>query len=310
MRIASLLASATEIVCVLGLEDDLVAISHECDHPPEVLDRPRISRPRFDPDGLSGGEIDAVVRESMAMHGNVYILDEPALREVAPDLILTQAVCDVCAVPTSLAHEAARSLDGATVLSLDAHTVDGIFSTIIRVGEATGTTARAERVVAGLRARVAAVRDRVAHAVRPSVLALEWLDPVFTPGHWGPEMVESAGGANLLGTVGERSKTVTWDLLEACDPDVLLVMPCGYGLDRSIQEADAHADRIRAVAPRAVETERAFVLDGSSYFNRSGPRVVDGIEILGAVLHPECFPAVDLTGRAARWLCPSGPSRP
>ena len=155
MRIASLLASATEIVCVLGLEDDLVAISHECDHPPEVLDRPRISRPRFDPDGLSGGEIDAAVRESMAMHGNVYILDEPALREVAPDLILTQAVCDVCAVPTSLACEAARSLDGATVLSLDAHTVDGIFSTIIRVGEATGTTARAERVVAGLRARVA-----------------------------------------------------------------------------------------------------------------------------------------------------------
>jgi iron complex transport system substrate-binding protein len=302
MRIASLLASATEIVCALGLDDALVAISHECDYPARILDRPRVSRPRFDPDGLSSGAIDAAVRATLARDGSVYALDEPALRAVAPDLILTQAVCDVCAVPTSLAEQGVRALGGrARVLSLDAHGVEGILDTIRQVGEAAGAADRAHAVVAALQARLDAVRSRVARLRRPRTLVLEWLAPVFVPGHWGPEMVALAGGESLAGTARERSRQLAWADLDRLDPDVLVIPPCGYGLAQARAEADAHRERLMAVAPRAVADGRAWVADGSAYFNRSGPRVVDGVEILAAILHPEVFPEVDLTGRAERW---------
>ncbi|MDH3495153.1 MAG: ABC transporter substrate-binding protein [Gemmatimonadota bacterium] len=302
MRIASLLASATEIVCALDLEDRLVAISHECDHPPHVLDRPRVSRPRFDPVGLDSAAIDRAVREAMAEHGSVYVMDTERLHRVAPDLLLTQGVCEVCAVPPSLAHQAAQALGGrARVLSLDAHTVDGILASIESVAAAAAVPERADRVVARLRARIAAVRQQVAGAPRPRVLAVEWLEPPFAPGHWGPEMVTLAGGLNLVGAVGARSQEVSWAALADLDPDVLLIMPCGYGLAAARTEADRHAERLRAVAPRAVRAGRAWVLDGSAYFNRSGPRVVDGVEILGRVLHPDRCPDVPLEGRAAVW---------
>ncbi len=303
MRIASLLASATEMVCALGLEDRLVAISHECDYPPEVLDRPRVSRPRFDPARMSSGAIDAAVREAMAAHGSVYELDAEALRKAAPDLILTQEVCEVCAVPTSLAHQAARALGTSPrVLSLDSHTIADIMRSIEQVAEAAGVKDGGQAVVHGIVERLESVRGRVAGRPRPRVLAVEWLEPPFVPGHWCPEMVELAGGENLFGTAGQRSQVVEWDTLNSADPDVLIVMPCGYGLDSSRAEADKHADRLRAVAPRAIETGRAWVVDASSYFNRSGPRVVDGVEILGATLHPDLFPDVRLEGRAERWL--------
>ena len=304
MRIASLLASATETVCALGLEDALVAISHECDYPPHVLDRPRVSRPRFDPAGLASGEIDAAVRQALALHGSVYALDEDVLREAAPDLILTQAVCEVCAVPTSLAQRAAQALGGrATVLSLDAHTVDGILSTVEQVGRAAGVEARARDVAGRLRGRIAQVTRRVAGRARPKVLALEWLDPVFVPGHWGPEMITLAGGENLAGAAGKRSQQLAWSAVSGLDPDVLLVLPCGYDLAHARAEADGHEERLRALAPRAVRDGRAWVVDGSAYFNRSGPRVVDGIEILARILHPDAVPEVELAGRAERWAC-------
>jgi iron complex transport system substrate-binding protein len=302
MRIASLLASATETVCALGLDQALVAISHECDHPPHVLDRPRVSRPRFDPAGKSSGEIDDAVRAALARHGSVYALDEARLREVAPDLILTQGICEVCAVPTSLAHRAARALDGrATVLSLDAHTVEGILETVEQVGRAAGAEVVAQDLIRGLRARIARVEERVAGRPRPRVLALEWLDPVFVPGHWGPEMVALAGGANLAGAAGQRSQQVPWDAVRGLDPDVLLILPCGYDLARARAEARAHRDRLLALAPRAIREGRAWVVDGSAYFNRSGPRVVDGIEILAALCHPGVVSDVTLEGRAERW---------
>jgi iron complex transport system substrate-binding protein len=302
MRIASLLASATEIVCALGLEDALVAISHECDYPARILDRPRVSRPRFDPAGLSSGAIDAAVRATIARDGRVYVLDEPALRAAAPDLILAQAVCDVCAVPTSLAREAARALGGPVrVLSLDAHDVGGILDTIRQVGDAAGAADRARVAVLALQDRLDAVRGRVARAPRPRTLVLEWLDPVFVPGHWGPEMVALAGGKNLAGAVHERSRQLTWTHLQELDPAVLVIAPCGYGLDGALGEADRYRKQLMAVAPRAIRSGRAWAVDGSSYVNRSGPRVVDGVEILAAILHPEAFPDVDLTGRAAPW---------
>ena len=306
MRIASLLASATEIVVALGLDDQLVAISHECDYPPSVLNRPRVSRPRFDSNGLSAGAIDAAVRDAMAEHGSVYELDANRLRDAKPDLILTQAVCEVCAVPTSLAVEAARALDGdPTVLSMDSHTMDDIFDSVIAVGAATGTDELARQVVAGFRGRIDAVQRAVEGRDPVSVLAIEWLDPPFLPGHWTPEMVESAGGTVIGSSSGVPSKQTDWGAIEASDPDVLVIMPCGYGLEASVRESQGYLDELRRVAGRAIGAGRAFVVDGSAYFNRSGPRMVDGVEILGAILHPEVFPEYDLTGKAAALPQPS-----
>jgi len=301
MRIASFLASGTEIVAALGQADAIVGISHECDWPPEVLDRPRLSRPRFEPAGLTSREIDRAVRQAMLDHGSVYALDADHLERLAPDLVLTQAVCEVCAVPTPGVVEEVRSRGmPARVESLDAHTIDEILATVLQVGEAAGVSERAGELVAALRGRLAAIREAVAGAPRPRVLALEWLDPPFLPGHWVPEMITLAGGENLLGEAGRHSVQVTWPDLEGFDPDVLLLMPCGYGLDASGADADRHAERLRAVAPRAIDEGNAFVVDGSAYLNRSGPRVVDGVEMLAGLLQPGrvAFPAND---RARRW---------
>lgn len=303
IRIASLLASGTEIACALGLGDRLVGISHECDYPPEVLDRPRLSRPRFDPTRLTSGAIDAEVRRAMREQGSVYVVDADRLAAVRPDLILTQAVCDVCAVPTASAREAAASLGyEPTIVSLDSHNLEGIFCSILDVGRAAGVADRAEAVVAQLQRRLEVVGERVAYRPEPRVLALEWLDPPFVPGHWVPEMVEEAGGRNIAGTAGGRSYEVTWSELEELAPDILIVMPCGFGLEAGRADAFRHAQQLRSVAPEAFEAQRVYVVDASSYFNRSGPRVVDGTEILAAILHPEIFPQANLVGRAARWF--------
>ncbi len=306
MRIASLLASATEIASALGLGDNVVAISHECDYPDEILDRPRITRPRFDPEGLASGEVDAAVRRAMETSGSVYEIDEEGSRGARPDLVLTQAVCDVCAVPASDAQSAVARLESTPrVLSLDAHTIEEIFATILQVGEATGAEAAAARYVDGLRRRLESVRQRVADRPRPRLLAVEWLDPPFIPGHWVPEMVEIAGGVNLRGTTGQRSVEVAWDDLSGLDPDALLVMPCGYKLEAARRDADRYAAQLTQIAPRAIDSGQAFVVDASSYFNRSGPRIVDGVEILAALLHPDLFPDAQLPGRGARWQLPS-----
>jgi iron complex transport system substrate-binding protein len=290
-RIVSLLASGTEILVALGLEDRLVAISHECDFPPRVLDRPRVSRPRFDPGGLSSGELDAAVRTALAEHGSVYALDDDALARLAPGLILAQAVCEVCAVPTLSVHEVVqeRSMD-ARVLSLDAHTLDDILHSIVAVGEAAAVPERAARLVEQLRWRIDAVRARVAGAARPRVLALEWLDPPFVPGHWVPEMIDAAGGDNLAGDASRPSRQVAWADLANLDPDVLLLMPCGYDLAATRADAARHAALVAPLAPRAIAEGRAFIVDGSAYFNRSGPRVVDGLEILAGLLHADRCP--------------------
>lgn len=310
MRIASLLASGTEIVCALGLADQLVAISHECDYPESILDRPRVSRPRFDPMGLSSGAIDSELRRVMAEHGSAYAVDEDALRQARPDLILTQNVCEVCAVPTTLAEQAIKALGRPVdILSLDAHDIAGILHSVFRVAEAAEAYEAGRELAGALRRRLEIVATRVAPAEQPRVLVLEWLDPPFIPGHWGPEMVEVAGGINVLGEAGRRSRQARWEDLGGLDPDVLLVAPCGYGLSEATADADKFAEQLQAVAPRAIAAGRAWVADGSAYFNRSGPRVADGVEILAALLHPERFPKVRLDGRAARWA-PSGAAAP
>jgi iron complex transport system substrate-binding protein len=291
-RIASFLASGTEIAVALGLQDQVIAISHECDWPPDVLDRPRISRPRFETAGLTSGEIDAALRAAMQEHGSAYAIDEALLAELAPDVILTQAVCEVCAVPTPGVRAVVQQagLD-AQVVSLDAHTVGDILSSIVQVGAATGTAGEAADVVASLNARMERVRLAVSAAERPSVLAIEWLDPPFAPGHWVPEMIERAGGRNLVGAAGSHSTQTTYDALTGLDPDVLIIMPCGYGLEATRIDAARAADELHRVAPRAIADGRAFIVDGSAYFNRSGPRFVTGIEILAGLLHPDRFDA-------------------
>ncbi|HEX6588623.1 MAG TPA: cobalamin-binding protein [Longimicrobiales bacterium] len=304
MRIASFLASGTEIVHALGLGDALVAISHECDFPADVLDRPRLSRPRFDPAGLDSGAIDRAVRDAMARHGSVYEVDGALLERLQPDLVLTQGVCEVCAVPTPGVIDEVRTRGvAARVESLDAHTLADILDSIAQVAAAAGVPERGARLAASLRARIELVRDAVKGASRPRVLAIEWLDPPFMPGHWVPEMIEAAGGDNLVGDAGAHSEQAPWSALEGLDPDVLLIMPCGYGLAASAADANRHAARLERVAPRAIAAGRAFVVDGSAYMNRSGPRVVDGVELLAGLLHPECVTAPP-TDRAAVWQPP------
>ncbi|WP_419861967.1 cobalamin-binding protein [Candidatus Palauibacter sp.] len=304
-RIVSLLASGTEIVDALGLGECLVGISHECDHPPHLLDRPRVSRPRFDPEALSSGEIDAAVRQAMTEHGSVYEVDAAVLEKLDPDIIITQAVCDVCAVPTDGVREVlgARGIE-ADVVSLDAHTIDDILASITQVARAAGSPEIAGDAGGSLRRRLDAVRAAVRDADPPRVLGIEWFDPPFAPGHWVPEMIELAGGRNLAGEAGQPSREVSWDEMGDLDPDALLLMPCGYGLDASRADADAHAERLGEVAPRAIAETRAWVVDASSYFNRSGPRFVTGVEILGGLLHPDRLPTPD-PAVAAVWSPPA-----
>jgi iron complex transport system substrate-binding protein len=301
MRIASFLASGTEICVALGLQESVIAISHECDWPPDVLDRPRLSRPRFDPAGMSSGGIDAALRQAMQEHGSVYEIDEDLLTQLEPDVILTQAVCEVCAVPTPGVRElVARRGMTANVVSLDAHTVQDIIDSIAEVGAVANARGQAADVTAGLEARIANVRRAVSAKERPRVLALEWLDPPFAPGHWVPEMIEIAGGTSLVGRTGSHSSQMTWDSLSALDPDVLIIMPCGYDLDATKRDAEAARARLRGVAPRAIDGGRAYAVDGSAYFNRSGPRFVTGIEILAGILHPDVF-AAPPAGTAEIW---------
>ncbi|PYP05825.1 MAG: cobalamin-binding protein [Gemmatimonadetes bacterium] len=301
-RIVSLLPSATEIVCALGLAHHLVGVSHSCDHPPLIRSKPRLTRARFPLDGLSSGEMDAAVRQALREFGSVYEVDNERLAAVAPDLLLTQGVCEVCAVPTRDAEAAALALVACpTVLALDAHDITGVLATIRLVGHAGGVPERAERCVRDIERRIAAVRARVEGRPVARVLALEWLDPPFVPGHWVPEMVALAGGTLLRGVSGRPSFAVQWAELVGLDPDVLLVMPCGFELAAARADADACRAPLGAVAPRAIRSGRAYAVDATSHFSRPGPRVADGVELLGALFHPDTFPGAPLEGKAAAW---------
>jgi iron complex transport system substrate-binding protein len=301
-RIVSLLPSATEIVCALGLGDRLVGVSHSCDYPAEVTQLPRVSHPRCALDGLSGAEIDAAVRRTLREHGSVYEVDVEWVAAVEPDLVLTQGICDVCAVPEHEVIAALAALPSPpAVLTLDAHDIAAILAGIRDVGRATGAGRRADDCVAEMERRTIVVRTRVEGRPRPRVLALEWLDPPYVPGHWVPELVALAGGELVAGIARRRSYQVTWDELRGADPDVLLLMPCGFGLEETRREAERYRTVLHDVAERAIAGGRAHVLEASAYFSRSGPRVVDGLEVLAALTHPDLFRDVSIRERAARW---------
>ena len=298
-RIVSLLPSATEIVCALGLADRLVGVSHSCDHPLHIRDRPCLTRSRVPLDGRSSGEIDAAVRQALREFGSVYEIDGARLAAARPDLLLTQGVCEVCAVPTRDAQAAAAGLASCpTVLALDAHDVAGVLDTIRAVGRAARVTERADRCVRDIERRIGCVRARVEGRAPVPVLALEWLDPPFVPGHWVPEMVTRAGGRMVRGTAGRPSFALSWEEIAGLDPEVLIVMPCGFDLAAAHADAERHIASLRAVAPRAMGAGRAYAVDATAHFSRPGPRLADGVELLAALLHPDAFPGVALEDRA------------
>jgi iron complex transport system substrate-binding protein len=236
-----------------------------------------LTRPRIDLSGLSSGEIDLAVRASLHEYGSVYEIDVNALIALEPDLILTQGICDVCAVPES---QVLASFAGTQVLTLDAHDLAAIFQSIRDVGCATGALDRAVQLVADLQRRIDDVRGRVAGKTKPRVLAIEWLDPPYVPGHWVPELIAAAGGELLAGTARRPSYRLEWSELQELDPDVVLVMPCGFDLNETVREAARYGDKLRKLGGRVQ------LLDASSYFSRSGPRVVDGLELLAAAIFP------------------------
>lgn len=293
MRIVSLLPSTTEIAFALGLGEAVVAVTHECDYPPEARGRPVITGSALDHAEASSEEIDAAVRSQLRDDLSIYHLDHDMLRELAPDLILTQALCEVCAVSFGDVERAVAASGGAPqVLSLEPTSLDGILGSILAVGNATGARARAEELVAELRARVEAVGARAASApYRPRVACLEWFDPLYGPGHWLPELVELAGGRPGLGTAGEVSRRVSWGDVIAFAPEVIVLTPCGFDLSRAVAEAEAILPRRTGwSALPAVRNGRVYAVDGNAYFSRPGPRIVDSLELLARLIHPELFP--------------------
>ena len=288
MRIASLVPSATEMLFALGLGDSVVAVTHECDFPAEAASKPHLTRSII-PEGLEAGEIDAAVREAVGAGRHLYELDEPALAGQRPDLIVTQAVCEVCAVSyDDVVAVAARLPSGPEVLSLDPSTLDEVLADVTRLGGAAAVPERAADLRDQLERRLEAVRKATADAIRPRVLALEWLDPPFIGGHWVPEMIEAAGGEDVLGAAGEKSRTASWEELAAAEPGVVVAMPCGWDAPTARTEVSKRAAEVAATG-----AERIWAVDAAASFSRPGPRLVEGTELLAHLLHPDRVEAPD-----------------
>lgn len=286
MRIASLLPSATEIVCALGLADALVGVSHECDYPADVIaDLPRLTRSAI-PHGLSSAEVDADVSARLRRGESLYTLDEPQLAALAPEVIITQELCDVCAVNFSQVQALAARLPGQPkVISLTPPNLDGIFEDVRSVADAVGASERGERLLTNLRTRLDAIAQSVRGLPRPRVFALEWLDPPFAAGHWVPEMIALAGGEEVLGRAGEKSFRVTWEQVAAAQPEVIVLIPCGYSREQTQAEWETMPKPKLWNELPAARSGRVFALDANSYCSRPAPRVVEGIEALARVLH-------------------------
>ena len=290
MRICSLLPGATEVVAALGLADDLVAISHECDYPPEIRAKPVVIRSEVKPERTSSLEIDRQVRAALKTGTSLYRIDEALLRRADPDLLITQDLCDVCAVTPTEVQRALTGL-GQTprMLSLNPSSLDDVFRDIRTIGLATGRDAQAHRWVEELKGRVEAVRTALANETRRRVACIEWLDPIYSAGHWVPELVHLAGGMDLLAPAGAKSAVVPWDRVRDNAPDVLVLMPCGFSIARTISELDRLTCRPGWAELPAVQSGEVYAVEGPAYFNRPGPRLVEGLEILASLFHPHRF---------------------
>lgn len=277
--------SATETLFALGLGAEVTAVTHECHYPPQALNLPKVTRDVIGP-GLAPAEIDAAVRALTEQGRSIYELDEATLRRLQPDLIVTQALCSVCAVSVDDVRAIAERMDPApAIVSLDPHTLGEVLGDVRTLAQATDRKDAGVDLVNAAAGRIDKVRLAVRHAPPRRVALLEWLDPVFVGGHWVPQLIELAGGVDLLGLPGEPSEQRTWDEVAAAEPEVVVVAPCGYDVERGAQEAAAYADRLTALG-----ADRIVVADASAWFSRPGPRLVDGLEWLAHALHPDLVP--------------------
>jgi len=290
-RVVSLIASATEIVTALGFRDELVGRSHECDFPADVATLPALTEAKLDatrPSGAIDREVKALLEDALG----VYKVDAEALRVLAPDVIVTQTQCDVCAVSLADVERAVASWTDCTakIVSLEPNALADVWADITRVAEALGAPARGEALVRDLTARIDAIAARTAEQPsRPRVACIEWIEPLMVAGNWVPELVALAGGEDPLGTPGAHSPYLDFARLASADPDVIVTMPCGFDIARTWQEMPALTERADWQDLRAVRDGRVFVTDGNQYFNRPGPRLVESLEILAEVLHPDSF---------------------
>jgi iron complex transport system substrate-binding protein len=285
MRIVSLVPHATELLFELGLGCEVVAVTHECDYPPAARAAMRVTRDVL-PDGLSAGEIDSAVRERTRRGAAIYELDRGALAALTPDLIVTQALCPVCAVSYTEVQELAERIPSRPrVISLDPHTLGQTLDDVRTLAEATDRCERGVELVTEITARIDRVKLAVRGRPRPRVAALEWLEPVYVAGHWTPQLIELAGARDVLGSPGGPSAIVSWESVAAAEPEIVVVMPCGYDAPRARAEALDHASELAALGAR-----RVMAVDASAYFSRPGPRLVGGLELLAHMAHPEHVP--------------------
>lgn len=298
MRIVSLLPSATEIICGLGLRDQLVGVTHECDYPVGVSELPKVTKTLI-PHDASSSEIDALVRDRLKTEKALYSLDMPILESLRPDLIVTQALCDVCAVAEAEVSAAACSLPGSPrVINLEPTCLEDVFDCIGQVAIAADRLESGKAYLDQLRGRVQTVEHRTmrhlaAEEQRPGVMLLEWIDPPFCAGHWSPELVALAGGREAIGIAGSRSVTTSWDDIVAANPDVLMIACCGFDVQRTMQDIPILKAYPGWDSLSCVKSRRVYVVDGSAYFSRPGPRLIDSLEILAAALHPTIHPLPD-----------------
>lgn len=293
LRIVSMLPGATEIVYLLGIGEQLHGVSHECDFPADARSKRVVTRSPFDPQTLPSIEIDRVVRETMAEGRELYHVDASTLAEIEPNLVLTQGLCDVCAVSVRFVQTTVTA--GPEILSLDASSLEQVFRDIERVAEAAGVLERGEPVVRELRQRIDRVRRQVAHLSSKRVVCLEWLDPLFNAGHWVPEMVTLAGGVDALASPGKPSCQIAWTQVLEAAPEVLLLMPCGFGPERALQEMPLLARLPGWSQLPAVRLGQVWAVHSNWYFSRPGPRLVDGIELTAHILHSERLGPPDST---------------
>jgi iron complex transport system substrate-binding protein len=290
-KIVSLLPAATEIICALGLETSLVGRSHECDYPVSVKQLPICSEANF-PDGLSSADIDVKVKEILADALSVYTVKRDVIKELLPDVVITQAQCEVCAVSLT---EVEQALDNyldkqATIISLQPNALQDIFDDIKQVAQSLNVQAEGERLLEDLQERVDIVRHKLKYIEnKPTVACIEWLEPMMISGNWVPELVSIAGGTPILAQAGKHSPYVSWDDIRQSDPDVLLLMPCGFSMERTMREVNILLEQPGFADLKAVKNNRVYIADGNQYFNRPGPRIVDSVEILAEIIHPKQF---------------------
>jgi iron complex transport system substrate-binding protein len=294
VRIVSLLPSATEIICSLGLLDVLVGVTHECDFPSPVLDLPKVTETVI-PHEASSSEIDSLVRSRLQSSTALYSLNMDVLHDLNPDLIITQALCDVCAVSESEVLEAIKQLKGKPqLINLEPMSLGDVLKTILMVGDATGLNSKSQSVVNDLKKRIQSVKSRTALGLKwedyPRVAFFEWIDPLFNPGHWNPTLIELAGGIDSLGNKNQPSRTTAWEEVLAVDPEFMFIACCGFDLDRTFLDIEILKTYPDWQELSCVKSNKVYVTDGNSYFSRSGPRLVDSLEIISHAMHPHIHP--------------------